>query len=279
MSSVLKADGTELSRHIDGMNEEQKAELAKKFETVESVDFELEIKGEKKIVTLQKTFITFKFKEQMQQEEKYIPYVIEPSFGIGRIFTAILEHNFHMRDKKRTFLSLPPKIAPIKCSILPLISSEKFEATIHNLKVNLNKVGVSSKVDDSGNSIGKRYARTDELGIPFGITIDPETLEDKSVTLREILTTKQIRIPVKITNKYPKKKQIVFHFYSNNQHFLINFLKYFIPFIITNSSYFLIKSLTKLSENYKTFLMASRLGSRHYQSILFSCLQSHKSEE
>lgn len=132
----------------------------------------------------------------MQQEEKYVPYVIEPSFGIGRIFTAILEHNFHMRDKKRTFLSLPPKIAPIKCSILPLISSEKFEATIQNLKVNLNKVGVSSKVDDSGNSIGKRYARTDELGIPFGITIDPETLEDKSVTLREILTTKQIRIPL-----------------------------------------------------------------------------------
>lgn len=140
--------------------------------------------------------MTFKFKEQMQQEEKYVPYVIEPSFGIGRIFTAILEHNFHMRDKKRTFLSLPPKIAPIKCSILPLISSEKFEATIQNLKVNLNKVGVSSKVDDSGNSIGKRYARTDELGIPFGITIDPETLEDKSVTLREILTTKQIRIPL-----------------------------------------------------------------------------------
>jgi glycyl-tRNA synthetase len=106
-----------------------------------------------------------------------------------------------MRDKKRTFLSLPPKIAPIKCSILPLISSEKFEATIQNLKVNLNKVGVSSKVDDSGNSIGKRYARTDELGIPFGITIDPETLEDKSVTLREILTCKQIRIPVKKNNK------------------------------------------------------------------------------
>jgi len=102
-----------------------------------------------------------------------------------------------MRDKKRTFLSLPPKIAPIKCSILPLISSEKFEATIHNLKTNLTKAGVSSKVDDTGNSIGKRYARTDELGIPFGITIDSETLENNTVTLREILTTKQIRIPVK----------------------------------------------------------------------------------
>ena len=61
----MKADGTELSKHIDGLNEEQKAELAKKFETAESVDFELTIKEEKKTVTLQKTFVTFKFKEQM----------------------------------------------------------------------------------------------------------------------------------------------------------------------------------------------------------------------
>jgi glycyl-tRNA synthetase len=58
------------------------------------------------------------------------------------------------------------------------------------LEVGLTKVGVSSKVDDTGHSIGKRYARTDELGIPFGITIDNETLENHSVTLREILTCK-----------------------------------------------------------------------------------------
>lgn len=125
-----------------------------------------------------------------------MPHVIEPAFGVGRIFTAILEHNFHMRDKKRTFLHLPPKIAPIKCSILPVMSHEKFDETIHKLKVGLTRVGVSSKVDDAGQTIGKRYARTDELGIPFGITIDGETLENDTVTLREILTCKQIRIPI-----------------------------------------------------------------------------------
>lgn len=64
------------------------------------------------------------------------------------------------------------------------------------LEVGLTRVGVSSKVDDAGQTIGKRYARTDELGIPFGITIDGETLENDTVTLREILTCKQIRIPV-----------------------------------------------------------------------------------
>lgn len=69
--------------------------------------------------------------------------MIEPAFGVGRIFTAILEHNFHMRDKKRTFLHLPPKIAPIKCSILPVMSHEKFDDAIHKL---------------SNQSITRRYA-------------------------------------------------------------------------------------------------------------------------
>lgn len=58
---------------------------------------------------------------------------------------------------------------------------------------------MSAKVDDTGHSIGKRYARTDEIGIPFGITIDGETLENDTVTLREILTCLQIRIPVRLS--------------------------------------------------------------------------------
>lgn len=101
-----------------------------------------------------------------------------------------------MRDEKRTFFALPPKMSPIKCSILPVISHEKYDDAIHRLKVGLTKVGVSSKVDDTGHAIGRRYARTDELGIPFGITIDNETLGDDSITLRELLTTKQIRLPM-----------------------------------------------------------------------------------
>ena len=60
----------------------------------------------------------------------------------------------------------------------------------------LNKSGVSSKIDDSGQTIGKRYARTDECGIPFAITVDFDTLDDKSVTVRDLRSMKQVRMPV-----------------------------------------------------------------------------------
>ena len=68
--------------------------------------------------------IKFTEKEINVMEEKYTPSVIEPSFGIGRIVYAVFEHCFKMRDEKRTYFAFPPKIAPIKCSILPVISNE-----------------------------------------------------------------------------------------------------------------------------------------------------------
>lgn len=65
-----------------------------------------------------------------------------------------------------------------------------------NIETNLTRAGVSSKIDDSGVSIGKRYARTDECGIPFAITVDFDTIKDNTVTLRDLLTMKQVRLPV-----------------------------------------------------------------------------------
>lgn len=66
---------------------------------------------------------------------------------------------------------------------------------IHELKKLLIRTGISSKVDDSSNTVGKRYARTDECGIPFAVTVDERTFEDDTVTVRELHTTKQIRLP------------------------------------------------------------------------------------
>jgi len=66
-------------------------------------------------------------------EEKYVPWVIEPAFGIGRILYSVLEHNFHLRDEKRTYFSFPPKISPIKCSLLPVIAHAKFSLVIKEL--------------------------------------------------------------------------------------------------------------------------------------------------
>ncbi|KAJ8985813.1 hypothetical protein NQ317_012053 [Molorchus minor] len=138
------------------------------------------------------------------------------------------EHNFKQRenDEQRTYVSLPAIVAPLKCSVLPLSSNPEFVPFIKKLSTELTKVDVSHKIDDSSGSIGRRYARTDEIAIPYGITIDFDTLkEPHSVTLRERDSMGQVRIPVEeialvvhnlsyskqswndIERKYPKFEQ------------------------------------------------------------------------
>jgi glycyl-tRNA synthetase len=88
-------------------------------------------------------------------------------------------------------------IAPVKTLILSLISNNgEHMKYVHKLKSKLNKEGVSSKVDDSYHFVGRRYARTDECGIPIAITIDTDILKDDTITLRELHSMKQIRIPI-----------------------------------------------------------------------------------
>lgn len=142
--------------------------------------------------------ISFKDEQRTQMEEKYVPHVIEPSFGIGRIIYCIFEHCFNVREKdaQRTYFDFPAEIAPLSCSLLPLINNSDLNKKVHEIKRMLIKNGVTSKVDESGVSVGKRYARTDECGIPYAITVDFETLEQNSVTLRQLDTMKQIRLPI-----------------------------------------------------------------------------------
>ena len=122
---------------------------------------------------------------------------IEPSFGIGRIVYCVMEHCFKVREKdaRRTYFDFPPVVAPYKASILPLIENDEFFKFIEPIRKVLVQNGISYKID-AVDSIGRRYARTDEIGVPFGITIDDITLKDNTVTLREIDTMKQIRVPI-----------------------------------------------------------------------------------
>ena len=108
-----------------------------------------------------------------------------------------MEHCFKVREKdaRRTYFDFPPAIAPYKASILPLIENEKFLNLVEPIRKVLVQNGISYKIDEV-DSIGRRYARTDEIGVPFGITIDDITLKDNTVTLREIDTMKQIRVPI-----------------------------------------------------------------------------------
>jgi glycyl-tRNA synthetase len=124
------------------------------------------------------------------------PGVIEPSFGVGRIIYAILEHAYYTRagDEQRAVLALPPIIAPVKVSVLPLTQHAEVNAPLPRIIELLEDAAISFKVDDSGTSIGRRYARTDDIGIPFGITIDHQTPQDNTVTLRERDTQAQVRI-------------------------------------------------------------------------------------
>ncbi|KAH8371995.1 hypothetical protein KR093_009643 [Drosophila rubida] len=129
--------------------------------------------------------------------EEFIPSVVEPSFGIGRIMYALLEHSFQCRDgdEQRCYFTLPPLVAPLKCSILPLSNNAEFQPYTQKLSAALTKAELSHKVDDSSGSIGRRYARTDEIAIPYGITVDFDTLkEPHTVTLRDRNTMKQVRV-------------------------------------------------------------------------------------
>merc|ERR1712241_1375474 len=88
-------------------------------------------------------------------------------------------------------------IAPIKCSVLPLSNNADFNPLVEDISNQLTEADVAHKIDDSSGSIGKRYARTDEVAVPFGITVDFDSLkEPHTVTLRERDTTSQVRIPV-----------------------------------------------------------------------------------
>jgi glycyl-tRNA synthetase len=125
---------------------------------------------------------------------KIIPHVIEPSFGIDRILYCILEHTYHPKDEARdwTWFAFPPLLAPFDAVILPLLNKPELEEKAHDLYTRCKAKGLGVLYDDSGH-IGRRYARSDEIGIPAAITIDHQTLEDQTVTLRSRDTTEQTR--------------------------------------------------------------------------------------
>jgi len=149
--------------------------------------------------TITRAMFAFRTFEKTVHVEEFVPSVIEPSFGIGRIMYAMWEHNFHIRpeSEQRTYFSLPPIIAPYKCAILPLSGNDEFRSFVKQLSALLTQAGISHKVDDSCGSIGRRYSRSDEIAIPFAITIDFDTLKEPyTATLRERNSFKQIRAKI-----------------------------------------------------------------------------------
>ncbi len=120
--------------------------------------------------------------------ERFVPHVIEPSFGLERIILAILVSSYRedeMGGGKREYLAFPASVAPVKCAVFPLLKNkpelvEKAREIYKNIKKEIH----DTVWDDNGN-VGKRYRRQDEIGTPYCITVDFETLEDGTVTIRD----------------------------------------------------------------------------------------------
>ena len=136
---------------------------------------------------------TIELKTIKENTRNFTPNVIEPSFGIGRIFYALLEHSFWAReeDKDRGVLSLPPLVAPFKVLVVPISSNENLSPVARDVSRRLRSAGITARIDDSNATIGRRYSRNDELGTPYACTIDFASLTNGTMTLRERDTTAQ----------------------------------------------------------------------------------------
>jgi glycyl-tRNA synthetase len=137
--------------------------------------------------------------EYFDQEkgEAYVPYVIEPSAGADRATLAFLVDAYdeeEVEGRKRTVLRLHPRLAPVKVAVLPLVSKEGMPEKAREVYEELRR-RMPTEYDEGG-SIGKRYRRQDEIGTPWGITVDGQTMEDDTVTLRDRDSLEQTRVPI-----------------------------------------------------------------------------------
>jgi glycyl-tRNA synthetase len=134
-----------------------------------------------------------------QTKEKFLPHVIEPSLGVDRLMLAVICSAYaedEVGGEKRNFLKFDPKIAPIKAVVLPLLKNkEELVGVARDLFEKLQQR--YNVMWDASGAIGRRYRRADEVGVPFCITVDFETIEDNAgVTIRDRDSTEQIRIPI-----------------------------------------------------------------------------------
>src|SRR4051794_527377 len=132
-----------------------------------------------------------------QSGERYVPHVIEPAAGVDRAALAFLIDAYDVEEvegRQRTVLRLHPRLAPVKVAVLPLVSKEGMPEKAREVYEQLRR-RIGTEYDEGG-SIGKRYRRQDEIGTPWGITVDGQTMSDDTVTLRDRDSLEQTRVPI-----------------------------------------------------------------------------------
>ncbi|OGC47155.1 glycine--tRNA ligase [candidate division WWE3 bacterium RIFCSPHIGHO2_01_FULL_42_13] len=157
-------------------------------------DFDLKNHMEKSDVDLRYT--------DPQSGEKFIPHVVEPTFGINRVLLALLV-NGYVEEKERVVLKLSPDVAPYRVAVFPLVRNKDEITTKAREVFEMLKREFNVAWDDRGN-IGKRYLSQDEIGTPYCVTIDYDTLQDNTVTVRDRDTMEQRRVAVGELNSFFK---------------------------------------------------------------------------
>ena len=172
--------------------------LGELVEIPDVLPFNLELE-DGSLIEIDEDMVTRKTEQVTIRGEYFTPHVIEPAFGIDRIIWHILDHNFNEIEKEGemyTILSLEQPVAPFDVSVLPLFDKDGMGEMARVIAREVNSIrGITADMDTS-RSIGRRYARCDEIGIPWAVTVDHTSLEDGSVTIRRRDDQSQVRVTV-----------------------------------------------------------------------------------
>ena len=192
---IFKGDSPKVKQAIE---EADVDEIRKALENDGKFTVELD-----KVYEVTEDLLIFEDVEEEITGEKIVPHVIEPSFGIDRITYSVLLHSFTETDEKDYF-QFDKSVAPVQLGIFPLVNKEGPREIAQELTETLRMAGFTVEYDATG-TIGKRYARADEIGVPLAVTVDFDTLEDNQVTVRDRDSEAQERIPIADLKDYLEK--------------------------------------------------------------------------
>ena len=196
---AFKGDSPKIKTFIENLSEDEVSEIKAAIEA--DGKFTLELDGSYEIL---EEHLIFEDIEEEIKGEKIIPHVIEPSFGIDRILYCTLLHSFKETEEKDYF-QFAKEIAPIQVSVFPLMNKDGLGEIAVEITHDLREAGFTVDNDTSG-TIGKRYARADEVGVPIAVTVDFDTKEDNTVTIRDRDTEKQERVEIGVLKEVIKEK-------------------------------------------------------------------------
>ena len=196
---AFKGDSPKIKTFIENLSEDEVSEIKAAIEA--DGKFTLELDGSYEIL---EEHLIFEDIEEEIKGEKIVPHVIEPSFGIDRILYCTLLHSFKETEEKDYF-QFAKEIAPIQVSVFPLMNKDGLGEIAVEITHDLREAGFTVDNDTSG-TIGKRYARADEVGVPIAITVDFDTKEDNTVTIRDRDTEEQERVEIRALKEVIKEK-------------------------------------------------------------------------